>query len=96
MLSKIYINYYLCFLKEGLNFHVQSLSLTKTSEQNGTADAMAADMLSISRSNDISAACPKSDTFCLPRVRCPVKNVIYDRESLRFMLGEQVCRNNFV
>ena len=69
---------------------MQSLSLTKTSEQNGTADGMAADMLSISRSNDILAACPKADTFCLPRVRCPVKNVIYDRESLRFMLGEQV------
>ena len=76
--------------KQGFNCHVQSLSLTKTSEQNGTADGMAADMLSISRSNDILAACPKADTFCLPRVRCPVKNVISDRESLRVMLGEQV------
>ena len=57
---------------------------------------MAADMLSISRSNDILGACPKAETFCLPRVKCPVKNVIYDRESLRFMLGEQVILNRLI
>lgn len=43
-------------------------------------------MLDLERAAEIRIACPRSDTFCVPRIKCPVKNVIYDREGLRFLL----------
>lgn len=57
---------------------------------------MVANMLELARAADIKAACPRSDTFCLPRVKCPVKSVVYDREGQRFIEGvEKVIFQSF-
>ncbi len=59
---------------------------------------MVADMLELARAGDIRAACPRSDTYCLPRVKCNVKSIVYDREGLRFILGPEVSDlpNSFI
>ena len=91
----------LYFLKIGLLLcatQVFPLSLPKLPERETLSEQnMVADMLELARAGDIRAACPRSDTFCLPRVKCPVKSVIYDREGLRFILGpDQVILNPFI
>lgn len=62
---------------------ISSLTLRRATDES----QMVASMLELARAADIKAACPRSDTFCLPRVKCPVKFVMYDREAQRFMEG---------
>lgn len=62
---------------------ISSLTLRRATDD----PKMVASMLELARASDIKAACPRSDTFCLPRVKCPVKSVVYDREGQRFMEG---------
>lgn len=67
---------------------VLPLSIPKLSADEQLAEQnMVADMLELARAGDIRAACPRSDTYCLPRVKCNIKSVVYDREGLRFILG---------
>lgn len=62
---------------------ISSLTLRRATDES----QMVANMLELARAADIKAACPRSDTFCLPRVKCPVKSVVYDREAQRFKEG---------
>lgn len=72
---------------------VNSLTLAKRAagdqqqRQHDGEQQMVADMLELARADEIKVACPRPNTFCLPRVRCPVKSVTYDREGMRFVLG---------
>ena len=71
---------------------IYSLSLRRATDE----PKMVANMLELARAADIKAACPRSDTFCLPRVKCPVKSVVYDREGQRFIEGvEKVISYRF-
>ncbi|KAK4017995.1 hypothetical protein OUZ56_000067 [Daphnia magna] len=66
-----------------------SLSLRRAVEEKIPEQEIVADMLELARAADVKVACPLSDTFCLPRVKCPIKSIVYDREGTRFMVGAE-------
>lgn len=74
-----------------------SLSLRRAVEEKIPEQEIVADMLELARAADVKVACPLSDTFCLPRVKCPIKSIVYDREGTRFMVGAEVnCYHIYV
>lgn len=73
--------------------NVQALTLSRTSRetppQHPAEQQMVADMLELARADEIKAACPRANTYCISRVKCPVKDVVYDREGTRFVMGPE-------
>lgn len=69
---------------------ILSLSLRRAVDEKIPEQKIVADMLELARAADVKVACPLSDTFCLPRVKCPLKSTVYDREGLRFTVGAEV------
>lgn len=47
-------------------------------------------MLDIERAAEIRVACPKPDTYCLPRLLCRAQDVVYDRLTGQFIQGDEV------
>ena len=74
---------------------MELLSVPSTAGTEAFDDEKSANMLDLASAADIKAACPTKDTYCLPRVKCPVKNTDYDRESLRFILSDSDLVNHF-
>lgn len=74
---------------------VLSLSIPIPAEQLVKHNLMEADMLELDRAIDIRSVCPLPKTFCIPRVKCPLRSIVYDREASRFVHREEKVGKHF-
>ena len=65
---------------------VELFSVAKNEEE----DIFKATMLDSRNSDKIEFACPHKESFCIPRTKCSIKFVVYDREALRFQQSKEV------
>lgn len=65
---------------------VELFSVAKNEED----DMFRATMLDSRNSDKIEFACPHKESFCIPRIKCSIKFVVYDREALRFQQSKEV------